>query len=58
MKDQISVYVLIFALIFLAFRLYQRYFKKDSDKSGTVKKPGTSFPASSKDDDYEPYSNK
>ena len=36
------------------------YFKKDKNKSGTETKSssGTSFPTSSKDEDYEPYSKK
>jgi hypothetical protein len=54
--------ILIFsaAMAFLALRLYQKYFKKDKDKSGTQTKSdsGTSFPSTSKDEDYEPYSKK
>jgi hypothetical protein len=54
--------ILIFSAVmaFLALRLYQKYFKKDKDKSGTQTKSdsGTSFPATSKDEDYEPYSKK
>jgi hypothetical protein len=54
--------ILIFsaAMAFLALRLYQRYFKKDKDKSGTETKTdsGTSFPSGPKDEDYEPYSKK
>jgi hypothetical protein len=54
--------ILIFSAVmaFLALRLYQKYFKKDKDKSGTETKtdPGTSFPSTSKDEDYEPYSKK
>jgi hypothetical protein len=38
--------------------MYQKYFKKDDGKSGDVKKPGSSFSSSSKDDDYEPYTKK
>jgi hypothetical protein len=45
---------------FLAFRLYQKYIKKDKNISGTNTNTntGTGFPSSSKDDDYEPYSKK
>jgi len=54
--------ILIFSAVmaFLALRLYQKYFKKDKDKSGTQTKSdsGTSFPSTSKDEDYEPYSKK
>jgi len=48
------------AIAFLAIRLYQKYVKKDKNKSGTEIKPssGISMPSSSKDDDYEPYSKK
>jgi hypothetical protein len=47
-------------MAFLALRLYQKYFKKDKDKSGTETKTnsGASFPSTSKDEDYEPYSKK
>jgi hypothetical protein len=54
--------ILIFSAVmaFLALRLYQKYFKKDKDKSGTKTKTdsGTSFPSTLKDEDYEPYSKK
>ncbi len=48
------------AMAFLAVWLYQKYKNKDKAKSGTETKPssGTSFPFSSKDEDYEPYSKK
>jgi hypothetical protein len=47
-------------MAFLALRLYQKYFKKDKDKSGNETKinSGASFPTTSKDEDYEPYSKK
>jgi hypothetical protein len=43
-----------------AFRLYQKFIKKNKGKSGTDinRQAGSSFPSSSKDDDYEPYSKK
>ena len=54
--------ILIFsaAIAVIAIRLYQKYIKKDKCKSGTETKPAssTSFPSSSKDEDYEPYSKK
>jgi uncharacterized membrane protein YebE (DUF533 family) len=54
--------VILFGAIiaFVAFRLYQKYVKKD--QKGTANDKSTSadstFFASSKDDDYEPYSRK
>jgi hypothetical protein len=56
-----SQILIVSALIaFLGIRLYQKYFKKDKNKSGTETKSssGSSFPTSSKDEDYEPYSKK
>jgi hypothetical protein len=57
-KNQILIYSAVAAI--LAIRLYQKYVKKRKVKSGTETKPssGASFPGSSKDDDYEPYSKK
>jgi hypothetical protein len=56
-KMQILLFSAIFA--FLAVRLYQKYIKKDKAKSGGEKlSSNASFPSSSTDDDYEPYSKK
>jgi hypothetical protein len=56
-KMQIILFSVVFA--FLAVRLYQKYIKKDKAKTGGEKPSSeTSFPSSSKDDDYEPYSKK
>jgi len=57
-KSQILIFSAVIA--FVAIRLYQKYIKKDKGKSGTEAKPpsSTSFPALSKDEDYEPYSKK
>jgi hypothetical protein len=54
-KSKILIFSAVLAIV--AIRLYQKYFKKDKTKSGTKAKPssGTSFPSSSKDEDYEPY---
>jgi hypothetical protein len=53
--------ILIFAVAFLVvgIRLYMKYAKKNDNKSekGTSSS-ATSFPSSTKDDDYEPYSKK
>jgi len=50
--------VILIALAFavLGIRLYKKYVKKNRDKPGTGALPRTSFPSSSKDDNYEPYS--
>jgi hypothetical protein len=57
-----KVEILAFSAAFgiLAIRLYQKYIKKDSGKSGspTNMSSGSKFISSSKDDDYEPYSKK
>ena len=57
-KSQILLFAAVMAV--LAVRLYQKYFKKDRDKSGKESKSvsGSSFPSTSKDEDYEPYSKK
>ena len=57
-KTQILIFAALMAIV--AVRLYQKYIKKDKSKSGTETKPssGSSFPSSSKDEDYEPYSKK
>jgi len=48
---------------FAGFRLYQKYAKKDADKTGKTGKAfkvekGSSFPSHAAGDDYEPYSGK
>jgi hypothetical protein len=58
MKDSLQIALIVFIFAFAGFRIYQRYFKKNIEQPGGVKKPGSSFTSSSKDDDYEPYSNK
>jgi hypothetical protein len=58
--DKKEVIIFAAAMVFLAFRLYQKYVKKNNGKTGVESKPPTttSFPSSVKDDDYEPYSKK
>ena len=58
--DKTNIILLSAAMVFLAVRLYQKYKNKDKAKSGdgTKQSSGTSFPSSSKDEDYEPYSKK
>jgi hypothetical protein len=54
--------IIIFAavFVFLAFRLYQKYVKKDQKGTANEKKISTdsTFFSTTKDDDYEPYSKK
>lgn len=59
--SRIDIIVLLAAFSFLAFRLYQKYAKKDKqqtnlpgEKRSLLKKPGLEEQA----DDYEPYSDK
>jgi hypothetical protein len=58
--DKTSAIVFFSAMAFLAFRLYQKYVKKEKGKTGndTGVSNGSQFSSSSKDDDYEPYSKK
>jgi hypothetical protein len=55
-----QVLILSAVIAVAAIRLYQKFVKKDKGKSGTEgnQRSGSSFPSSSKDDDYEPYSKK
>jgi len=57
-----DIFIFGFIIIFVGFRLYQKYYKKDAGKGkagpGKSLSTGSSFPSSSKDDDYEPYSKK
>jgi Tfp pilus assembly major pilin PilA len=57
MKDQTSIIIAVAATAYLAVRIYQKYIKKDQGKKNTATKSG-SFPSSSKEDEYEPYSKK
>jgi hypothetical protein len=57
-----DIFIIGFVIIFVGFRLYQKFYKKDAGKGNTSMgksvTPGSAFPSSSKDDDYEPYSKK
>jgi hypothetical protein len=56
-KNQIFIFAAV--LLAVGIRLYMKYVKKEKGKLGNdTKQSGTSFPASSKDEDYEPYSGK
>ncbi len=58
--DKSEIFVLIAALLFVAVRLYMKYTRKNTGKSGTDAKAssGKLFSSSSENDDYEPYSKK
>jgi uncharacterized membrane protein YebE (DUF533 family) len=58
--DKTEILLLVFAVTFLAYRLYQKYKKKGMVKphSDVKTSSGSLFSSSSKDDDYEPYSKK
>ena len=60
MKDQTSIIILVAVVVFVAVRLYQKYYKKDNQKKdyGIREKKDTGFPSSHGKDDYEPYSGK
>jgi hypothetical protein len=58
MKDSVSMAIAFAMIGFAGFRIYQKYFKKNNGSQSQVKKPKSSFSATSKDDDYEPYSGK
>jgi hypothetical protein len=57
-KSSIAIFAAVMGVA--AFRLYQKYIKKDKNKTGSNSTipSGTSMPSSSKEDDYEPYSKK
>ena len=56
--DTVEIIAITAAIAIVAVRIYQKYIKKDKNKSGTNSKtlPGSVFSSSSQDDDYEPYS--
>ncbi len=58
--DTKDIIIFSAAMAFLAFRLYQKYYKKGNkvNSAEETKSAGTSFFSSAKDDDYEPYSKK
>jgi uncharacterized membrane protein YebE (DUF533 family) len=58
--DTKQIIIFSVAMAFLAFRLYQKYYKKNTPGSSGEKKSssGNAFFDSSKDDNYEPYSKK
>lgn len=57
---KVEIFLVIIAFAVLAFRIYQKYIKKDKGVRDTgSKNPGGSISSSSTgDDDYEPYAKK
>ena len=55
-KSEIILLVAVFT--FAGFRMYQKYVKKNGEQPGGKSKITTTFPSSSKEDNYEPYSKK
>jgi len=58
--DTKQIIIFSLAMAYLAFRLYQKYYKKNTPGSSGENKgsTGNSLSNYSKDDDYEPYSKK
>ena len=56
--DKKEIIILIAVSVYAAYRIYQKYFRKDSKSAGITKSPGTDSPIKGSDDDYEPYSGK
>jgi hypothetical protein len=55
--DKSEIFILIAVILFLAFRLYQKYGKKDRNTPGN-KASASILTSSSKEEEYEPYSGK
>jgi hypothetical protein len=58
MKESLSTALIAAAVAVAAYRLYQKYIRKDKGEPGKFQKKGPSAMSSSKEDDYEPYSKK
>jgi spore maturation protein CgeB len=60
--DTKQIFIFAFIILFVGFRLYQKYYKKNTGGSnsatGKSGSTGSAFNSSLKDDDYEPYSKK
>ena len=54
--DKTEVIILTAVLIYAGFRIYQKYFRKDSHRKKEAEKKETNSVSSSSVDDYEPYS--
>ncbi len=57
--DKKQIFIFAAVLVVVCIRLYMKYIKKNQGNIGSdAKQSGTSFPSSSKDEEYEPYSKK
>jgi len=56
--EKSEIILLVAALTFAGFRMYQKYVKKNGSQTGEKSKITTAFPSTSKEDEYEPYSKK
>jgi len=57
---KVEIFLIIIAFAVLAFRLYQKYIKKDkgTQDSDSTNRGGSISGSSTSDDDYEPYAKK
>ena len=58
MKDSFTIAIIVAAAAALAFRLYRKYYNKNTGPKKSDINKGSSLTSSSKDDEYEPYSKK
>jgi hypothetical protein len=56
--EKSNIILLVAVFTFAGFRMYQKYAKKNGIKPEEKNRITTSFPSSTKEDDYEPYSKK
>jgi hypothetical protein len=56
--DTSHIAIVVAVVAALAFRIYKKYYGNTSGKPGNSGHKSTSFPSSSADDGYEPYSKK
>jgi hypothetical protein len=56
--EKTEIILLVAVLIFASIRIYQKYFRKESDKTDRSKPAARDSLSSAGDDDYEPYSGK
>jgi len=58
--DKRQIFIFAAVAVVLAIRLYQKFKKKDNNKPGSDQKnpSDSSFPSTSKYEEYEPYSKK
>ncbi|MCU0362952.1 MAG: hypothetical protein MUE32_06310 [Bacteroidales bacterium] len=54
--DTIEIFLMVFVFSFVAFRLYQKYGRKNGPVQQKMDKSSTSIPQGQKGEEYEPYS--